>query len=49
MLFSLLVGLMLQIGCRTQASVHAAYGHAAMAASIVPVYAKWRGVELTTS
>lgn len=40
---------MLQIVCRTQASVHAAYRHAAMAASIVSVYAKWRGVEPTTS
>jgi hypothetical protein len=48
-LFSSLVGLMLQIVCRTRASVHAAYRHAAIAASIVSVYAKLRGVELTTS
>ena len=48
-LFSSLVGLMLQIVCRTQASVHAAYRHAQIAASIVSVYAKLRGVELTTS
>ncbi|MFN2232132.1 MAG: transposase [Anaerolineae bacterium] len=48
-LFSSLVGLMLQIVCRTQASVHAAYRHGAIAASIVSVYAKLRGVELTTS
>jgi IS4 transposase len=48
-LFSSLVGLMLQIVCRTQASVHAAYRHAEIAASIVSVYAKLRGVELTTS
>jgi hypothetical protein len=40
---------MLQSGCRTQASVHAAYRHAEIAASIVSVYAKPRGVELTTS
>lgn len=43
-LFSSLVGLMLQIVCRTQASVHAAYRHAEIAASIVSVYAKLRGV-----
>lgn len=48
-LFSSLVGLMLQIVCRTQASVHAAYRHAEIAASIVSVYAKLRGVELATS
>jgi hypothetical protein len=48
-LFSSLVGLMLQIVCRTQASVHAAYRHAHIAASIVAVYAKLRGVELATS
>jgi IS4 transposase len=48
-LFSSLVGLMLQIVCRTQASVHAAYRHADIAASIISVYAKLRGVELATS
>lgn len=48
-LFSSLVGLMLQIVCRTQASVHAAYRHAQIATSIVSVYAKLRGVELATS
>ena len=48
-LFSSLVGLMLQIVCRTQASVHAAYRHAEIATSIVSVYAKLRGVELATS
>lgn len=48
-LFSSLVGLMLQIVCKTQASVHAAYRHAHIAASIVAVYAKLQGVELTTS
>ncbi|RKT47416.1 transposase [Thiocapsa rosea] len=48
-LFSSLVGLMLQVVCRTQASVHAAYRQANIAASIVAVYAKLQGVELTTS
>ena len=40
---------MLQIVCRTQASVRAACRHAPIATSIVSVYAKLRGVELTTS
>ena len=48
-LFSSLVGLMLQVVCKTQASVHAAYRHADIAASIVAVYGKLKGVELTTS
>jgi hypothetical protein len=48
-LFSSLVGLMLQIVCKTQASVHAAYRHANIAASIIAVYGKLQGVELTTS
>ena len=48
-LFSSLVGLMLQIVCRTRASVHAAYRHAQIATSIVSVYAKLRGIELRTS
>ena len=48
-LFSSLVGLMLQVVCKTAASVHAAYRHANIAVSIVAVYAKLRGVELTTS
>ena len=48
-LFSSLVGLMLQIVCKTQANVHAAYRHANIASSIVAVYAKLQGVELTTS
>lgn len=48
-LFSSLVGLMLQVVCKTQASVHAAYRQANIAASIVAVYAKLQGVELTTS
>jgi hypothetical protein len=48
-LFSSLVGLMLQVVCKTQANVHAAYRRAAIAASIVAVYGKLKGVELTTS
>ena len=48
-LFSSLVELMLQIVCRTRASVHAAYRHAQIATSIVSVYAKLRGIELRTS
>ena len=48
-LFSSLVGLMLQVVCKTRASVHAAYRHADIAASIVAVYAKLQGVEVTTS
>ena len=48
-LFSSLVGPMLQIVCRTRPSVHAAYRRADIAASIVSVYAKLRGVELATS
>ncbi|MFZ1575888.1 MAG: hypothetical protein WAT36_11765 [Chromatiaceae bacterium] len=37
LLFSSLVGLMLQVVCKTQASVHAAYRQANIAASIVAV------------
>lgn len=48
-LFSSLVGMMLQIVCKTQASVHAAYRHANIATSIVSVYAKLHGIELSTS
>jgi hypothetical protein len=48
-LFSSLVGLMLQVVCKTRANVHAAYRHANIAASIVAVYTKLQGIELTTS
>ncbi len=48
-LFSSLVGLMLHVVCKTQASVHAAYRHAHLAVSVVAVDAKLKGVELTTS
>jgi len=49
LLFSSLVGLMLQVVCRTQPSVNAAYRRSDIAVSIVSVYAKLKGVELTTS
>ena len=48
-LFSSLVGLLLQVVCRTQASVNAAYRTSGIAASIVAVYGKLKGVELQTS
>ena len=48
-LFSSLVGLLLQVVCKTQASVHAAYRQSTIAASVVAVYAKLQGVELPTS
>ena len=48
-LFSSLVGLLLQVVLKTRASVHAAYRHADLNASIVAVYEKLKGVELSTS
>ncbi|MEA3640778.1 MAG: transposase [Lamprobacter sp.] len=48
-LFSSLVGLMLQIVCRVQANVHAAYRESNIAATVVAVYGKLQGVELSTS
>ena len=48
-LFSSLVGLMLQLVCRVQANVHAAYRESTIAASVVAVYGKLQGVELSTS
>ncbi|MEA3644240.1 MAG: hypothetical protein VBE63_30595 [Lamprobacter sp.] len=48
-LFSSLVGLMLQIVCRVQANVHAAYRESSIAASVVAVYGKLQGIELSTS
>ena len=48
-LFSSLVGLMLQIVCRVQANVHAAHRESSIAASVVAVYGKLQGVELSTS
>lgn len=48
-LFSSLVGLMLQVVCRTRANVHEAYRYANIAASIVAVYDKLKNLELSTS
>ena len=48
-LFSSLVGLLLQVVLKTRASVHAAYRHTDLHASIVAVYEKLNGVELSTS
>jgi len=48
-LFSSLVGLLLQVVCKTRSSVHAAYRHAETGTSIVAVYKKLKGIELTTS
>jgi hypothetical protein len=44
-LFSSLVGLMLQVVCRTRANVNAAHRHAAIGTSVVAVYDKLKGVE----
>ena len=48
-LFSSLVGLMLQVICRVQANVNAAYREASIAASIAAVYDKLKGVEVSTA
>ena len=48
-LFSSLVGLMLQVICRVQASVNAAYCESQIAASIAAVYDKLKGVEVSTA
>jgi hypothetical protein len=48
-LFSSLVGLMLQVVLKTRASVNAAYRYADISASIVAVYGKLQGMELSTS
>jgi hypothetical protein len=48
-LFSSLVGLLLQVVCKTRSSVHSAYRHAEIGTSIVAVYNKLKGIELTTS
>ncbi|MBK1650573.1 transposase [Rhabdochromatium marinum] len=48
-LFSSLVQLMMQVVCKTQPSVNAAYRKTSITASIVAVYDKLRGVELSTS
>lgn len=48
-LFSSLVGLMLQVICRVQANVNAAYRASSIAAPIVAVYDKLKGVEVSTA
>lgn len=48
-LFSSIVSLMLQVVCKIRPSVHSAYHHAEIGASVVAVYDKLKGVETTTS
>lgn len=47
--FSSIVSLMIQVVCKIRTSVHSAYCHSAIEASVVAVYAKLKGVETTTS
>jgi hypothetical protein len=48
-LFSSIVGLMLQVVCKRRPSVHSAYRDSEISASIVAVYDKLKGIETTTS
>jgi hypothetical protein len=48
-LFSSIVGLMLQVVCKIRPSVHCAYPHAGIAASVVAVYDKLKNLEPTTA
>lgn len=48
-LFSSIVGLMLHVVCKIRPSVHSAYPHSGIPASVVAVYAKLKGIEPTTS
>lgn len=48
-LFSSIVSLMLQVVCKIRTSVHSAYRHSDIEASVVAVYDKLKGVETTTS
>ena len=48
-LFSSIVGLMLQVVCKIRPSVHSAYLHSEIQASVVAVYDKLKGLETTTS
>lgn len=48
-LFSSIVGLMLQVVCKIRPSVHSAYVHSEIQASVVAVYDKLKGLETTTS
>ena len=47
-LFSSIVGLMLNVVCNVRSSVHAAYRHAEIEASVVALYGKLQNMELTT-
>ena len=48
-LFSSIVSLMLQVVCRIRTSVHSAYRHSDIEASVVAVYDKLKGVETKTA
>lgn len=48
-LFSSIVGLMLNVVCNIRPSVHSAYRHSEIQASVVALYAKLQHMELTTS
>ncbi len=48
-LFSSIVSLMLQVVCKVRTSVHVAYLHSDINASVVAVYDKLKGVETQTS
>ena len=48
-LFSSIVLLMLQVVCKIRSSVHSAYRHADIGASVVVVYDELKGVETATS
>jgi hypothetical protein len=48
-LFSSLVGLMLQVVCKIRPTVHSAYPHSGIPTSVVAVYDKLKGLETTTS
>ena len=48
-LFSSIVSLMLNVVCKTRPSVHAAYRHSEIQASVVALYGKLQNLELTTS
>ncbi|MBZ4194093.1 MAG: hypothetical protein LAE24_07285 [Candidatus Contendobacter sp.] len=48
-LFSSIVGLMLQVVCKVRPSVHSAYQDSGIQTSVVAVYDKLKGLETTTS
>jgi hypothetical protein len=48
-LFSSIVSLMLQVVCKIRTSVHSAYRHSDIEASVVAVYNQLKGVETTTA